>query len=457
MSIIAVNRKTSSFAGIIGKDFAASVFLFFSFMVSFRVLLVSPIPELELVTELIYEVFLIGYLVYRIINRLISRNFGVNTLELYMFILLLLPVQASLAAWHGYGQPLYFGLGTYRDFYLIISPLVVYNMLRNKTVTIEMVERMFLLTAWTCVLLFYGMSLFTNPDAYIEGSAAGANTAKGGEAYYRFNMAFIFFGTVYYFAKALYQKKSVYFFYGAFFLIYVLFMRFDRTSITALAGALTLMFFTALPLKKQTLIVFAITIPAIVIGFGGYLIAPEAYHVYYYMFLDAFATLPGGVVATQEESVRIDEVRIALENIEKRPYFGNGKISGRWVEGGYNYFFGFFYASDVGIFGQVFMYGFIGAAVLYFQFVMSLIYSLKIKYTKRNIFLTGIKYFLVALALDSITNGYVTIYAAQTVTAMILIYYFYQRDRIVGVRLKMERAKANAETLPESSSNKLPE
>jgi hypothetical protein len=456
MSTIAVNRKTSSFGGIIGKDFAVSVFLFFSFMVSFRVLLVSPIPELELGLELLYEVFLIGYLGYRIINRIISRNFGFNNLELYLFVLLLLPVQASIAAWHGYGQPLYFGLGTYRDFYLIISPLVVYNMLRNKTVTIEMVERMFLLTAWTCVLMFYGMSLFTNPDAHIESAAAGSNSAKGGEAYYRFNMAFIFFGTIYYFAKALYQKKSVYFFYAGFFMIYVLFMRFDRTSITALAGALTLMYFTALPLKKQTLIILAITIPSIVIGFGGYLIVPEAYHTYYYMFLDAFATLPGGVVATQEESVRIDEVRIALENIEKRPYFGNGKISGRWVEGGYSYFFGFFYASDVGIFGQVFMYGFVGATVLYFQFILSLIYSLKIKYIKRNIFLTGMKFFLVALVLDSITNGYITIYAAQTVTAMVIIFYFYQKDRIIGVQLKMADASGKSDSLTESGSNKLP-
>ena len=426
-------------------------------MISFRVLLVSPIPAVELAMELIYEVVLLLYLGYRIFHRIVSGNFRFNTMELYLFLLLLLPVQASLAAMFGYGQPLYYGLGTYRDFYMILGPLVIYNMLRNNVVSIELVERMFLLTAWTCLALFYAMTLFTNPESYRDSQAAGSNAAKGGDAYYRFNMAFIFFGTIYYYAKALYQKKPLYFIAGSLFFIYVAFMRFDRTSITALTGALVLLFFTALTPKRQMSIALFIGVPAIVVGVGGYLVAPDAYYQYYYMFLDAFSSLPGGFVANQDESIRINEVRIALENIEKRPFFGNGKISGRWVEGGYNHFFGLFYASDVGIFGQIFMYGFVGAFILYFQFVMSAIYSLRIKHIKRNIFLVGLKFFLVALAIDSLTNGYLTIYAAQSVTGMVLIYYFYQKDRVLGVRLRMAEATANELTLPEKGSKNLPE
>ena len=137
--------------------------------------------------------------------------------------------------------------------------------------------------------------------------------------------------------------------------------------------------------------------------------------------------------------MRLEELEIALKYIDKNPLVGNGKVSGQWVEGGYNYFLGFFYASDVGIFGQIFMYGAIGATVLYFQFILALNYILKIKYIKRNVLLVTLKFFLLALALDSITNGYLTIYSAQSITALILVYHFYERDRLIGFKLRMEQ------------------
>jgi len=436
-----------------GRSTLISIFLFFNFMISYRVLLVSPIPEVELAVELVYIAVLLGYLVYRIVNRVVAGNLSFNTLELYLFVLMLLPVQAALASYFGFGQPIIYGIGTYRDFYMIIGPLAIYNMLRSKLVTIDQVERMFVLTAWTCLALFYGMSLFTNPDKYLEGAAAGSNTAKGGDSYYRFNMAFVFFGTFYYFIKAIYRSKKIYFVYGFIFLIYVVALRFDRTSMAALGGGLFVMFFTSLTLKRQALIFLSAVTPTIILGYGGFLLFPHVYLQYYDMFLDALATLPGSFVAKGQESVRLDELRIALENIKERPFFGNGKISGRWVEGGYNHFFGFFYASDVGIFGQVFMYGFVGAFVLYFQFIFAVIYSTKIKHIKRNVFLVALKYFLVALALDSITNGYLTIYAAQSVTAVVLIYYYYQRDRILGVELKMDKALEETANLERRKKN----
>ncbi len=428
--------KSSAADHFINKGTLISIFLFFNLMISYRVLLISPIPEVEMIAELIYEFVLIFYVIYRVISRIISRNSRVNPIEIYLGILFLLPLQAAFAAWNEFGQPIIYGIGTYRDWYLLYSALVVYNMIRSGMVSLELVERMFLLTAWVSISIFYFMSLFTNPANHTEGSLAGRNTAKGGDAYYRFNMTFVFFGSIYYFVKAFYKNKVIYIAYGLLFLIYVVFFRFDRTSIAVLIGAIAAFYITAITPRRQLTWLFFSIAPIITVILVVSITAPEIFTRYYLMFADAFATLFGSYTPKQEESVRVDEVRIAFEGIRKHPIIGNGKVSGKWVEGGYNYFLGFFYVSDVGIFGQVYLYGFLGAFILYYQFVLLYYYAFKIKHIKRNTFLVTLKFFALALALDSITQGYLTNYAAQSIMAMVLVYAFYERDRVINAKIK---------------------
>ncbi len=437
--------KTSNADALVNKTTVYAVFLFFNFMVTYRVLLISLIPAVELILEALYVGAIFVYLAYRAISRVVAGNFRFNSLEIYLILLFFLPVWAANGARLEFGQPLFYGVAALRDFYLIFGALIVYNMLRNKEVSMELVERMFLATAWFSILMFYFMTLFTNPKQYQDTGLAGANTAKGGDVYYRFNMAFVFLGTIYYFVKGFYHRKIHYFAISFFFLFYVVFLRFDRTCMAVLIASLGLFYLTALTTRKQILVILSVLVPGILVFLLGLLFLPQLFEQYYFMFADAMATLLGTYSAEGEESVRLRELEIALEYIAKNPITGNGKVSQQWVEGGYNYFLGFFYASDVGIYGQIFIYGFVGAIVLYGQFFFALYYALKIKHIKRNVFLVTLKFFLLALALDSITTGYLTIYAAQTVTATILIYYYYQQDRVLDFQFKMQAREKELE------------
>jgi hypothetical protein len=438
MQTIAIPIKVTSAESLFNRGTLISLFLFFNFMVTYRVLIVSPVPELELVLELLYEGILVMYVVYRILLRIHTRNSRLNALEIYLGILLFIPLLAGFAAMREFGQPLLYGIGTYRDWYLLYGALVLYNMIRTGTATLEQVERMFLFTAWFTITMYYAMSLLTNPNEHLEGALAGSNSAKGGEAYYRFNMTFIFFGSLYYLVKAFYQKNFKYLIFGLIFLIYIVFFRFDRTSIAVLIAAILAFYFTALTPKRQVMWIMLGIIPLFALLIIGAILAPEVYVQYYLMFEDAFLTLFGSYSAEQEESVRVDELRIALEGISKHPFIGNGKVSGQWVEGGFNYFYDFFYVSDVGIFGQIFLYGFIGAGIIYGQFALLYYYAFKIKHIKRNAFLVSLKFFALALMLDTITQGYLTIYSAQTITILAIVYAFYEKDRILGVRLRAD-------------------
>ena len=423
------------------KAFVYFFFLFFNFMVTFRVLLVTLLNAVEILLEYVYIASIFIYLGYRISKRIFEKNYVINALEGIMIAFFILPFIAGVASYMEFGQPLIYGVGTFRDFYLIYGALIVYNMLREGDIDIKLVERALLSVAWFNLFAFYAMSLFTNPADYQDTGAAGANELKGGEVYYRFNMCFMFFGTIYYSVKAFIRNKAYYLLYASLFLIYIVFFRLDRTSIAVTLGAVGAFLLFSSPLRRLVLYIFKFGIPLVFFALLSYFFFPEVYDQYILMFADVFDT----VAATQEagsstESIRLVELEIALRGIAENPWFGNGKVSGQWVEGGYNYFYGFFYASDIGIFGQVFIYGIFGTLILYSQFPFTLYYSLRIRALNNDVFLLTLQYLMLALFVDSISNGYLSIYAAQSFTCMVLVYYYFERDKILRVtkRLKVK-------------------
>ncbi len=437
--------RTGSLESVFSKTFFYGIFLFFSLMLTYRVLLISLIPEVELVLEALYEVVLVFYFIYRVIRRVSIGDFRVNLFELYILGLIILPVFSSVAALREFGQPIYYGLASQREFYLFLGVLVVYNMLRSGEITIKMVERAFLVVAWFTALMFYFMTLFTDPRQYIDTGLAGANTLKGESAFYRFNMVFIFFGSIYYSVKAFIERKPFYLAHAVFFAFYCVAFRLDRTTIAVMGAGVIAFFFFEVRLNKKVAFLLASFVPGILLIILVYLFADKTFDTYELMFKDAFATSTGGVSQQGYESVRIYEAGIAQQQIDKNPFWGNGSVSQQWVPGGYNYFFRYFYASDVGYLGQIFLYGYIGAAFLYGQYLLALYYILRIKHITGNVFLSTLKFFLLALALDSITTGFLTVYSSQTVTVVMLLCYFYEMDRKLGAQLASERVGKSQE------------
>lgn len=399
-------------------------------MVTFRVLLASFFFEIELMVETAYAGILLVYLVYRLATRALAGNLRFNSFEIYMGLLFLLPIIAAIGAQRVFGQPLFYGMGASRDFYLLYGGLVVYDLLRRNAVSIELVERMFVFTAWATLIFYYAVSLLIDPGQYKETGLAGSNPEKGGEVYYRFNMAFMFFGSIYYIVKGFYQKRYHFFGYAALFLFYIFFMRLDRTSMAVVIAAITMFFLTGLHPKRLVLWLGFVVLVLAAGGLAAIIFFPTEVQQYQAMFREAMELAGFAQPIAGDETIRVYEMNVALEQIARSPIIGNGRLSNHWVEGGYNRFFGFFYPSDIGVPGQIFIYGFPGAMILYAQFFFALWYASRIKTIKRNVFLVTIKFFMLTLGLDALTNGYVTMYAAQSITALAIIYFFFQKDKI---------------------------
>ena len=84
----------------------------------------------------------------------------------------------------------------------------------------------------------------------------------------------------------------------------------------------------------------------------GYTSMIDRYKLLYNNVLDSFTNESS---SEPSAAVRFVEYNTAIEYILKNPVFGNGFISNQW-KGGYQNIFGYFYPSDIGILGNIFVY-----------------------------------------------------------------------------------------------------
>jgi hypothetical protein len=402
---------------------------------TFRSFWASVLYPVELVLEAVLEGAIFLYVLYRLVCRVIEKNYRFSGMEIYLAFLFIFPIFPALAAWREFNQPIFFGVATYRDFYLLFGGLIVYNLLREGYVSIKTVEHSFVTFAVIYMIFSYFLTIFIDPAQFQDTAISGANPEKGGDVYYRLNMSLFFFGSVYFTVKSFYQKNLIYLGIAALFIFYVVFIRLDRTSIAGLGLGLGIFFLTALPARTQVLTIFRALIPVVTVALIIAIFKAEVYEQYYKMFLDVFNTAGKAGSGSLEDNIRLMEVDIAVNGFLKNPIFGNGKISTYFIPDGYNHFYGFFYTSDVGIFGYLFSSGLLGLGLIFFQFVLAIKYIFGIKYIKKNVFLVTLKITLLVHALDAITTEYLTIYAGQTLTLILLIFYFYQRDKVIQARV----------------------
>jgi len=443
-------EKNSARIGI--KKTLVHVFLMtFLLAITFRVFLASVMFNVELLFETFLEAFVFFYVGYRIVKRAIEKNWNFKPLEVYLGVLFLFPILPALAAVREFNQPFLYGLATYRDFYLLFGGLIIYNMLRDGWIDIKTVERSFVALAILFMIFSYFLTAFVDPTQFQDTAISGSNTAKGGDVYYRLNMCMFFFGSVYFTIKAFYDKKILYFFVALIFIYYVIFIRLDRTSIAVLLFGLAAFFLTGVRLKNQVLSILLSVLPVITMAVLVYIFAPWVYEQYYNMFLDVFNTANQAGSGSVEDDVRLMELDIAVRGFKENPLFGHGKVSTYFKKEGYSHFYGFFYTSDLGFFGYLFSSGIVGLIIVFAQFWFAIKYITQIRHIKQNVFLASLKYTILILALDGLTTEYLVIYAGQTMTMIILLLYFYEQDKIIAHKLRMERvvsAEASSELKP---------
>lgn len=411
------------------KESALLMFFIFNFVISFRIFNNTILQSFGRSIETVYLVVMIFYISGRILNRLANGNFKLNGFETMFAIYLLLPILPAISAYFVWDQPFYLGFLSYREFYLIGGALLLYNYCKDNVRKLLIIEKALVITAWITLIIFYLTTAFADPTQFLDTKIVSYSANRGGILLFKFNMGFVFFGTIYYFIKLFKTGKFRYLIYWLVFFIYILFIRQDRSSMISVVAAMGLFALFNINIKKQVIYFVSAVVPLIILVFVAHLLSPEKIEGFIFMFEDVFYALSGQSNPEVGMSVRIYETSIANTYIAQNPFLGNGKVSNYFVEGGFNGLFVYFYPTDIGLIGSIFTYGIPGTIVLYCQFFFVFFWAKRVKYFAKNVLFQACIFYLIILIVDSMTNGYLTQFAAQSITTIMIIYLYYSFDK----------------------------
>jgi len=347
------------------------------------------------------------YLVGPYLLSKLHTGFAIPPFELYViFIIVVMPFVASLAALNVFAQPTYYGIGSQRSVVLCAWALALIHACRRGLFEIKHVESAFIFLAWGSLFVYTAVTVLVNP----ESKLGDGTFIKGGiieEAFFNFNVIFIIFGFLYYVMSGFMRKNIAQYFLAVPFLIYIIVVDMGRMRLLAMLLSVVICVVRYGTFKRVRFFSIWSSVVVILIGLFFYLFDADFAASRLTKFADAFKVLVTGEVGSDvSANQRIYESLTAMPYILEHWLIGAGRISSQW-NGGYSGVIGsYFYPSDIGMLGAFFMYGLFGCMIYAIQFYFAWRNAKSIpKNHQHFIFLASIVGCLWYYALHSLTAG----------------------------------------------------
>lgn len=387
------------------------------FIISFRVLARFPSGIFEVL--FILTVLITGTVALKsIVSDWINQK--ANYYQLYLFLSMLLPFMVANQARIEFGQPYYLGLLAQRPHYIVFTGYFVFISLRKGWISLENLEKRLMTSLFIILLIMMFFSVFVDPVRFSETEFVEFNLNKGWK--YGFPSDMVAVVILYSSIKLLAFNRTRYLAFLLMGIMYFLFYIQDRSQILAISLTIGLFFLFNVSLNRKIVFLnFGLVLAGITIGILQ-LFKPELIDHYITLFSNASTIATGESTSEYSTSVRIKESAIAVAGIQKNPLLGNGFLSAQF-KGGFSGLYGYFYAADVGILGNLFVYGIIGTLFIYVPFILTFLWR---KHLNRHdsVLLKTCQYGLVFIFFDMITAASNIKYPGLPVVLFAVIYYF---------------------------------
>ncbi|HUW26070.1 MAG TPA: O-antigen ligase family protein [Gallionella sp.] len=334
-------------------------------VLSMRLMSNAPIPYV-LEVEAAGILFLLMFVVVRyLFYPLYCGRFRASGYEKYIFLLMCLPFYSAWRSYVVFGQPLIYGVLCQRYIWLSATALLLINCFRYNWVGLKDIEKSMVVLSWLCLGCYVLVQLFVNPANYAGELQFVARSSVG--YLFKFETAPLVFGFFYYLMKWFVRRSHAYFFAVIPFLSMLLFI--DKRSLhLSMIMAILLTIWIYFDHRKLASVVFKLFFVVTSILVMVYLANPEYLDKSVTRFNEAVSVVLTAEKGDDDSSnARIGEVLIALPYIQENWMLGNGDVSSQW-NGGYESILGYFYTSDIGMIGALFVFGLIGVALVYGQF-----------------------------------------------------------------------------------------
>lgn len=349
----------------------------------------------------------------------------IKSITIIVLPFLIMPLVSAIQANRVFGQPLIFGLLAQRQLMMILCAHFIATILSDNIIKKEVFEKYFIRSLHLLLFMFLIFYVFVNPAQFIDTDFVTLSPNKGYR--YEFPDSCIYGLFLYSLFKIWITKEKGWVFSALLSAFYILVYLLDRTQLIAISGTIFVYIVLnfSIPRIIRTVILGGVG-TIVIFGFIG-LLAPDFLEKNLKLYVTALETISGEKVSESSTNIRFMESKIAMDGFVKHPLMGVGFLSTKWNDG-FRSVNKHFYPVDVGILGNLYVYGILGTLVFYIPFYIAWKYSRKIK-NKNDALLVSSIYILLFQFADYFTAasnqkffGVVAVYLG------IIYYYRYNKN-----------------------------
>lgn len=281
--------------------------------------------------------------------------------EVYILLMMLaIPFYAAVVAQIRFAQPLMYGVLSQRWMYYGIGALWIGTALRRHLFSLADLESAAVALSWSLLALYTLITLFLSAGQFSAYKGFVGHGA-GEQLTFRFDNTFIIFGFLYYSFTGVRNRSLRSYLAACPFLMFMIFVTGGRSEIVCALGAF--LFFAmrwTRRSRRATLILKGLVGVALVAAVLVVWPVPYISGLASRTSMAMTVALTGVEGADASANARISESLVAKSYLHDHWLIGNGAISEQW-NGGYGGVLGaYFYPSDIGLLGIVFVYGVFG-------------------------------------------------------------------------------------------------
>jgi hypothetical protein len=355
---------------------------------------------------------------------LVLKSKKIKTITLLMLPLLLMPIISALQASKVFGQPVVYGFLAQRQVFMVLCAHFIVVALEKKWVSLQDFEKYFVRSLQILLVIFLFFYVFVDPKKFIDTDFVTMSPNKG--ARYEFPDSCIYGLFLYSIFKVWIQNQKSWFFTVLLSAFYILVYLLDRTQLIAIVGTVGLYILRNFSLGRMVRM-------TILGGFGILLVLgilsfafPDFLDKNLSLYTSAFQTLTGEKITESSTNIRFLESKISLDGFAKHELIGNGFLSTRWNDG-FRMINKHYYPTDVGILGNLYVYGIIGTFIFYIPFLYAFLYNRRLKKNNSNLLVCA-QYVMVFLFADMLTAATNQKFFGVIAVFFGIIYYYRYND-----------------------------
>lgn len=409
------------------KNFLRQAILAIAILVSFR-----GIPwraEWVLQLDQVWVYLLVGVFIFRKSLRFLCGKIILREPEKYaLFIVFYYPSIVACVTAMDWGQPLLYGVLSQRQIGHVFFPLLLLDFLMRGKIKINDVEKTLVVLSWAQLLFSLFAFVFQSDWIRHESEIKGEILKTP----YHLIIVGFFYYSAYSVTRAFLREKLSAAFCSLFFLTALIVVFKGRSLVLGLLVAWAGIFLVhggSFNKKLTWLILMAgfslLLFPAVFWGGGEYL-GPHI-QSFFTACGEAFRVISGRESADASANIRLQDISYVIHST-KHWFLGNGAIYPKWVNHVQQTSPKFFFPSDIGWYGIVYLYGFFGLILANFQFVLGLRYRLSPAHLERKALFLTCQGMALFCFLRSIATMEILTFPAISLTFIFLMWYLSQKN-----------------------------